>query len=236
MSKIGVIYYKDGSSERVLEYRHEPSSKYFGNEHVVVGVSGRTFRRTSIGPWEQTPESRVFDDCSKVIGEVLFFTDEKDRRSYEKTRYINRKPEEEKVYLTTNNPYNNLIENYIKYDLEQTANMYKEYNKMFATKKKLEITNVIFNDPATIVFWNDGTKTVVKAHNELFYDPEKGLAMAIAKKFFGNQGNYFNQLKKWLPEDVDESEEDYIYNPLFDELVAVAKELKSRIGDLERIQ
>ena len=32
------------------------------------------------------------------------------------------------------------------------------------------IENVIFNDPATIVFWDDGTKTVVKAQNEPF-DP-----------------------------------------------------------------
>lgn len=60
-----------------------------------------------------------------------------------------------------------------------------------------EIKNVIFNDPATIVFWSDGTKTVVKAQNEDF-DPEKGIAMAIAKKFFGNKGNYFNRIKKWV--------------------------------------
>ena len=56
------------------------------------------------------------------------------------------------------------------------------------------ITNVIFNDPATIVFWDDGTKTVVKAENEPF-DPEKGLAMAIAKKSLGNQSNYYNEFK-----------------------------------------
>ena len=65
-----------------------------------------------------------------------------------------------------------------------------------------EITNVIFNDPATIVFWNDGTKTVVKAENEPF-DPEKGLAMAIAKKALGNKGNYYNEFKKWLPEEEE---------------------------------
>ena len=59
------------------------------------------------------------------------------------------------------------------------------------------IDRVIFNDPATIVIWMDGTKTVVKAHNEK-YDPEKGLAMAIAKKYFGNKGNYFNHLRPWL--------------------------------------
>ena len=65
------------------------------------------------------------------------------------------------------------------------------------------IKNVIFNDPATIVFWNDGTKTVVKAENEEF-DPEKGLAMAISKKFLGNKGNYYETFKKWLPEKESE--------------------------------
>lgn len=39
----------------------------------------------------------------------------------------------------------------------------------------------MFNGAATIVFWADDTKTVVKAIGENF-DPEKGLAMAIAKK------------------------------------------------------
>lgn len=59
------------------------------------------------------------------------------------------------------------------------------------------IKNVIFNEPATIVFWADGTKTVVKAENEDF-DPEKGLAMAITKKVYGNKGSYFNQIRKWV--------------------------------------
>ena len=62
------------------------------------------------------------------------------------------------------------------------------------------IKNVIFNDPATIVFWNDSTKTVVKAENEEF-DPEKGLAMAISKKVLGNKGNYYEIFKKWLPKE-----------------------------------
>lgn len=61
------------------------------------------------------------------------------------------------------------------------------------------IKKVIFNDPATIVIWDDGTKTVVKCDCEL-YDPEKGLAMAIAKKALGNKGNYYETFKKWVPE------------------------------------
>ena len=64
-----------------------------------------------------------------------------------------------------------------------------------------EIKNVIFNNPATIVFWKDGTKTVVKCQDGDEFDPEKGLAMAIAKKAYGNKGSYCNKLKKWLPKE-----------------------------------
>lgn len=68
------------------------------------------------------------------------------------------------------------------------------------SKHKCAITKVIFNDPATIVFWSDGTKTVVKCGETDIYDKEKGLAMAISKKAMGNQGNYYEVFKKWIPE------------------------------------
>ena len=66
------------------------------------------------------------------------------------------------------------------------------------------IKKVIFNYPATIVLWSDGSKTVVKCQDGDIYDPEKGLAMAISKKAIGNKGNYCNEFKKWLPEDEEE--------------------------------
>lgn len=69
---------------------------------------------------------------------------------------------------------------------------------MTNAKKTMEIKNVIFNDPATIVFWNDGTKTVVKTQDGEKYDPEKGLAMVISKKMLGNKGSYYNTFDKWL--------------------------------------
>lgn len=56
-----------------------------------------------------------------------------------------------------------------------------KYHKRLAYAAVLDIERVIFNDPATIVFWTDGTKTVVKTHDEPF-DPEKGIAMALVKK------------------------------------------------------
>ena len=69
----------------------------------------------------------------------------------------------------------------------------------------LGIKNVVFNPPATIVFWTDNSKTVVKAENETF-DPEKGLAMAITKKALGNKGNYYETFKKWLPKTESKEE------------------------------
>lgn len=65
------------------------------------------------------------------------------------------------------------------------------------------IKNVIFNPPATIVFWADGTKTVVKCQNHEEFDHEKGLAMAFFKKMHGNKGHYFEEIKKWIDKDGD---------------------------------
>lgn len=90
--------------------------------------------------------------------------------------------------------------NYVKMDVETTKAIFKEYHNMFKKpniRSIPSIEKVIFNDPATIVFWSDKTKTVVKAENEDF-DPEKGLAMAISKKALGNNGRYFNEIKKWV--------------------------------------
>lgn len=64
------------------------------------------------------------------------------------------------------------------------------------------IKKVKFNPPATIVFWTDNTKTVVKCKGE-DYDPEKGLAMCICKKVLGDKGNYYEVFKKWLPKEDD---------------------------------
>jgi len=62
------------------------------------------------------------------------------------------------------------------------------------------IRKVIFNDPATIILWADGTKTVVKKQPGETFDPEKGMAMAVTKKAFGNKGRYYEQFKKWIKE------------------------------------
>lgn len=101
-----------------------------------------------------------------------------------------------------------------------TVHYYKAYDKKRDGKHQDYVTNnldirnsiknVIFNNPATIVLWADGTKTVVKAEHEDF-DPEKGLAMAVSKKVLGNKGNYYKVFKKWLPK---EEETESLYEEL----------------------
>ena len=71
----------------------------------------------------------------------------------------------------------------------------------FNSSYSLTIKKVIFNNPATIILWADGSKTVGMCGERDTYDPEKGLAMAIARKALGNKGNYYNTFEKWLPKE-----------------------------------
>ena len=48
--------------------------------------------------------------------------------------------------------------------------------------KRVYIKEVIFNNPATIVFWSDGTKTTSVCDNEDTYDTEKGVLLCVLKK------------------------------------------------------
>ena len=69
---------------------------------------------------------------------------------------------------------------------------------------KFAIKKVIFNKPATIVFWADGTKTVVKCADFDIWDPEKGLAMAICKRVYGE--SFHKIFKDYMPDEDEESE------------------------------
>lgn len=78
----------------------------------------------------------------------------------------------------------------------------KEYMD-YLEHKCPRIEKVIFNDPVTVILWSDKTKTIVRC-NDGKYDPEKGMAMAVAKKFLGTNdsgSNYYDVFKKWLPEE-----------------------------------
>ena len=118
------------------------------------------------------------------------------------------------------------VKNYIKaYELDLSLYPYFKPNTTNTTKLP-EIKDVIFNEPATIILWADGTKTVVKCQEGEGYDPEKGMAMAISKKALGNKGNYCEVFKKWLPEEEEVNDGRVSSNDLrkaFDEFAKAAK-------------
>lgn len=97
----------------------------------------------------------------------------------------------------------------IEYKYNNFAQIRGELFELLSMSERIKIDypikNVIFNDPATIVIWSDGTKTVVKCQEGDTYDPEKGLAMCLAKKYLGNKGNFNEVFKKWVPENKPKS-------------------------------
>lgn len=126
------------------------------------------------------------------------------------------------VHCNINNA-ENIIGSLKKYEMRPASIEYSGYGDNHYTDNELTLTlenwvklddgyiidgkenieKVIFNDPATIVFWKDGTKTVVKCQDDDVYDKEKGLAMCVAKKFFGNKGNFNKVFKKYIGEDYE---------------------------------
>lgn len=78
---------------------------------------------------------------------------------------------------------------------------------------RFRIRRVVFNEPATIVFWADGTKTVVKCQEDDVFMPETGIALCYMKKLFNNKGNYNEILKKWSEQYYDEDEQEEVNLP-----------------------
>lgn len=102
--------------------------------------------------------------------------------------------------FTMNMNYGDVIDKYLKENLPTVPS----YPMATRSCGKLEVTFVpkvkqaIFNPPATIILWNDGTKSVVKCQNGEPFDAEKGFALAYLKKLLGNDNTFNKEIKKWV--------------------------------------
>lgn len=65
---------------------------------------------------------------------------------------------------------------------------------------KLEIKQIIFNKPATIILWRNGDKTVVKCQKGDKFDKEKGIALCFMKYVLGNKSNFNEIIKENIKE------------------------------------
>ena len=77
----------------------------------------------------------------------------------------------------------------------------------FKKPVSFDVKEVIYNDPAVVVYWKDGTKTVATAQNEE-YDPEKGLAICFAKKALGNSYKGMGRFKRLLKKALKKKDEE----------------------------
>lgn len=102
------------------------------------------------------------------------------------------------------NNVNDDLVNYIKNDVKATMECFNKLKEENMPIRNNNITGlpgikkVIFSNPCTIVLWDDGTKTMVRAQGKERFDREKGLAMAISKKALGNKGNYYDTFTEHL--------------------------------------
>ena len=83
------------------------------------------------------------------------------------------------------------------------------YNPKKNCVETVYIKQVIYHDPATVVFWSDGTKTVSKAVEGTDYDACDGLIYCIVKKL-GNGFSLKQLFKEWLPD-----QENLLNDPIY---------------------
>lgn len=84
---------------------------------------------------------------------------------------------------------------------------------------------VIFAPPATIVYWQDGSRTVVKCSEEDEFSEEMGFVLCFMKKMFGNNGSYNNYIN-----DALESAKRY-YPKVSSEVPGYIQQIKNGIDD-----
>ena len=96
-----------------------------------------------------------------------------------------------------------MLRDYLENDILATRDLVNALSFTFDQPIFMEVkpVKVIFNNPATIVIWDDGTKTIVKRQKGDRYDKEKGLALCYMKKALGNTSRKLNDaLRKGLDE------------------------------------
>ena len=78
---------------------------------------------------------------------------------------------------------------------------YVEHTRVMSKQSgPVSIKRVDFNGPATIIFWDDQTKTVAKCDKEDTYDKAKGFLIAWGKKNAIKKEALIDAIDKWCPD------------------------------------
>lgn len=125
-------------------------------------------------------------------------------------------------------PYNDLLD--IEYrPIPYNTNILKS---AFGLTSKPIIRKVIYNAPATIIMWEDGSKTVVKCSEDDVYDPMTGFLLCYLKHSLGNDSAAFHRfLKDFGPKPEQYNSADIDLQQAYAKLNSAASKAAVSIGD-----
>lgn len=162
-------------------------------------------------PFESFPEDQQIEIKSAIDRGVCVVTADMCPECKKKEKTMDHRLETIKLYNTLSaitaekfTPHPNITD-YALMDKD----VYNFSSKKQSLKKfeiDLQIKRIIFNGPATIVFWEDGTKTVVKISEDDIrdgkFDIYTGVSYAIAKKLFGTNSAFKREVDRKITERI----------------------------------
>lgn len=150
------------------------------------------------------PKLRDIGECDGAFGDAVYFKFNK---------FNKEEPEEmgkkDKTVLDVWNTFTEDQKNIVYFVIGKALED-KGIKIPLPAPQKASIHKIVFNGPATVVFWTDGTKTIVRYNDETetIDDREKAVFAACAKKLLGTNATGSNYLDRIKPA-FDEAQEEW---------------------------
>lgn len=193
--ELGNVYevFQIGDRVKVIE----PRLVYYGQTGTIVQIEDISYNTEPIYT-VRLDETRIpFDDDVKpheikVNAKGL----EKIQRREADEETITMGPRSCKTYLTQIGKFTNKDNGFdsVIYEMEKQ----RKFAEIGTDEmKNVEVKKIIFNNFKTIVFWNDGTKTIVSmSQEERNFDPEDAFRAAYTKKMYGTNSKIKRVIKE----------------------------------------
>lgn len=224
LPKTDVVYNKYVDREFTVSITKPTGESYtfYGNEDTAVYANAREVSefydkaltgsgaRKVVWHWFYSPQ---MDRWIKVLDEIRFIKYNNTEAEFELND--NKEEKEMKKEINAQAVWNSMSKAQQELCCDLIGNAAKgrvsEEIKMAVINTKInrysgkvrgeDIRDIIFNGPATIILWRDGTKTVVKQQKGDKWDPEKAVALAVMKKTFGTNAtgsDYLDYVKSYI--------------------------------------
>ena len=141
------------------------------------------------------PEKYIFDSILDIINEL--YKEEANQKAKKKIKKELATSKTQKGKFDSIDSSNINVDDYFTF-VPKEAVILKQYDpkKIFSIPK---VEKVLFRNPATIVWFSDGTKSVAICGYDDVYDKETGMAICLCKRMLGNK-EYRELMDKWCYE------------------------------------